>query len=85
MGRELARSALLEALKLGCSNTYVEVVAEQEGLVTMFQDMGFDPEALLPDFVRDSDGVFHDLMILTHRVDVQWARNQFLGMDEVFA
>lgn len=81
VGRALARAALLEALKLGCSHAYVEVVAEQSALVVMFQDMGFDPEALLPDFVRDSSGEFHDLMLLTHRTDVQWGRNRLLGLE----
>jgi L-amino acid N-acyltransferase YncA len=85
LGRTLARAALVEALKLGCSHAYVEVVAEQEALVAMFQDLGFEPEALLPDFVRDGAGDFHDLMLLTHRADDQWGRNQFLGLNEVGA
>jgi hypothetical protein len=54
---------------MGCSHSFVEVVAEQEALVDMFQDMGFEPEALLVDFVRDEAGQCHDLMLLTHRTD----------------
>ena len=81
VGRALARAALLEALELGCSHAYVEVVAEQEALVAMFQDMGFEPEALLADFVRDGAGEFHDLMLLTHRAGEQWSRSQVLGLD----
>ena len=83
MGRSLARAALVEALKLGCTHAYVEVVAEQEALVSMFQDLGFEPEALLLDFVRDGAGEYHDLMLLTHRADDQWGRTQLLGLDEV--
>jgi GNAT superfamily N-acetyltransferase len=82
VGRGLAHVALVEALQIGCSHVYVEVVAEQEALASMFQDMGFEPEALLADFVRDSAGNFHDLMLLTHRVDDQWGRTQLLGLDE---
>jgi L-amino acid N-acyltransferase YncA len=85
VGRALARAALVEALKLGCSQAYVEVVAEQEALVAMFQDMGFEPAALLPDFVRDGAGDFHDLMLLTHRADDQWGLNHVYGLDEVDA
>ena len=85
IGRALARAALLEALDLGCSQAYVEVVAEQEALVAMFQDLGFEPAALLPDFVRDSAGEFHDLLLLTHRVDDQWGLRSLLGLDEVVA
>jgi GNAT superfamily N-acetyltransferase len=83
VGRALARATLLEALTLGCSQAYVEVVAEQEALVTMFQDMGFEPAALLPDFVRDAAGEFHDLMLLTHRADEQPGLSRILGLDEV--
>jgi L-amino acid N-acyltransferase YncA len=85
MGRAMARAALMEALNLGCSQVYVEVVAEQEALVAMFQDLGFAPEALLADFVRDGDGEFHDLMLLTHRALDHWGRQQLLGLDEVVA
>ncbi len=83
LGRELARSALVQALQLGCSHAFVEVVAEQEALVAMFQDLGFEPEALLADFVRDAAGEFHDLMLLTHRADEQWGRNHSLGLMDV--
>lgn len=69
LGRMLARGALTLAFELGCTHVYVEVVAEQAALVAMFEELGFDPEALLRDFVRASDGAFHDLMVLTHRVE----------------
>jgi predicted GNAT family N-acyltransferase len=82
MGRALARAALVEALRLGCSHTYVEVVSEQEALVEMFQDMGFEPEALLEDFVRDAAGDYHDLMLLTHRADDAWGRSRLMGLQE---
>src|SRR5690349_20749768 len=35
IGSQLARSALIEALQLGCTRVYVEVVAEQDALVSM--------------------------------------------------
>ena len=63
----MACAALVEAHDLQCSQVYVEVVAEQEALIAMFQDMAFEPAALLPDFVRDGAGDFHDLVLLTHR------------------
>ena len=85
VGRVLAHAALIRALEDGCSHAYIEVVAEQEGLVAMFQDLGFEPEALLSDFVRDGNGNFHDLMLLTHRVDDQYGRQAVLGLDEVVA
>jgi ribosomal protein S18 acetylase RimI-like enzyme len=71
LGRMLARRALIAAFELGCTHVSVEVVAEQDALVAMFQELGFEPEALLRDFVRDSGGEFHDLIVLTHRADDQ--------------
>ena len=82
-GRALARAALREALEVGCSQVFVEVISEQEALVAMFQDLGFLPEALLPDFVRDGDGIFHDLMLLTHRVADHTGALRLLGLDEI--
>jgi ribosomal protein S18 acetylase RimI-like enzyme len=82
IGRALARAALVKALQAGCSHVYVEVVAEQEALASMFQDIGFEPEALLSDFVCDSTGSFHDLMLLTHRADDQGGRTLVLGLNE---
>ena len=59
------------------------MIAAQDALVAMFQDIGFEPEALLVDFVRDSDGENRDLLRLSHRVDVTQARNRLWGMNEV--
>ncbi|KQT93511.1 hypothetical protein ASG49_00370 [Marmoricola sp. Leaf446] len=80
VGQQLARAALLKALQEGCTHSYIEVVAEQDALVAMFQDLGFEPEALLVDFVRDGAGDFHDLMMLTYRAAEQHA--QHLLLDE---
>jgi ribosomal protein S18 acetylase RimI-like enzyme len=82
LGRELARRALVSAIELGCTHVYIEVVAEQTQLVSMFQEMGFEPEALLRDFVRDTSGDPHDLLLLTHRVEDQWSRMEALGLSQ---
>jgi L-amino acid N-acyltransferase YncA len=84
LGRALARRIVLEALALGLRTLYVEVVAEQTALISMFQLMGFEPEALLRDFVRGEDGEFHDLMLLTHLVDERWAELLTIGFGEAF-
>jgi GNAT superfamily N-acetyltransferase len=79
LGRALAQRGLLTALELGCSHVYVEVVAAQQALIDMFGKMGFQPEALLADFVRDSDGNPHDLLLLTHRTAENWSALAGLG------
>jgi L-amino acid N-acyltransferase YncA len=82
VGRALARAALKEVLRLDCSVAYIEVVSEQEALVSMFQDLGFEPVALLPDFVRDEAGELRDLMIMALRLDDQWLLRA-VGFDDV--
>jgi L-amino acid N-acyltransferase YncA len=73
IGRTLARRAVLEALELGLKKVVVEVIAVQEDTIAMFRSLGFDPEALLGDHVRDRAGELRDLMVLSHSVDEQWS------------
>ena len=83
LGGRLARDGLVTALELGCTHVYVEVVAEQTALVGMFRKLGFQPEALLADFVRDATGKPHDLMLLTHHAADNWSALAGLGLAEV--
>ena len=80
-GRQLARAALVDALELGLSHIFVEVAAEQEALIAMFAALGFEPEAVLRDFVHDQGGRSHDLVMLTHRVQELWSEMLTLGLD----
>jgi GNAT superfamily N-acetyltransferase len=82
VGRTLARWALVQALELGLSKLYVEVVADQEGAVTMFLSLGFQAEGLLRDHVRDRDGQLRDLVLLAHPVADQWAAMASAGIDD---
>ena len=82
IGRELAHQGLVTAIELGCTHVYVEVVAEQEPLILMFRSMGFQPEAILEDFVRDGAGEPHDLMLLTHRAPENWSALAGIGLGE---
>jgi ribosomal protein S18 acetylase RimI-like enzyme len=72
VGRALARHAVVEALGLGLQKMVVEVIADQEALVAMFRGLGFEPEALLVDHVRDRSGALRDLLVLAHSVERQW-------------
>jgi GNAT superfamily N-acetyltransferase len=82
VGRMLARWALLQALELGLSKLYVEVVADQEGAVGMFLALGFQAEGVLADHVRDRDGQLRDLVLLAHPVADQWAAMASAGIDD---
>lgn len=82
VGTELARWAVLEAARMGLSKLVVEVVAEQEAAVAMFQGLGFEGEALLTDHIRDRDGNLRDLLLLSHRVDQNWSGLTTLGLGQ---
>jgi ribosomal protein S18 acetylase RimI-like enzyme len=80
VGRALARHAVLEALDLGLAKMVVEVISDQEGLIAMFRGLGFEPEALLIDHVRDRSGELRDLLVLAHSVERQWASMAAAGI-----
>ena len=80
IGRTLARRAVLEALELGLEKMVVEVIAVQEPTIAMFRSLGFEPEALLTDHVRDRNGDLRDLMVLSHSVQEQWSSMIMAGI-----
>jgi L-amino acid N-acyltransferase YncA len=80
IGRALARRAVLEALELGLRKMVVEVIAVQEPTIAMFRSLGFDPEALLTDHVRDRAGELRDLLVLSHSVEEQWSSMMKAGV-----
>jgi ribosomal protein S18 acetylase RimI-like enzyme len=82
VGRLLARHAVVEALELGLAKLVVEVIADQEALVSMFRALGFEPEALLTDHVRVRSGELRDLLVLAHSVEQQWASMSMAGIVE---
>jgi ribosomal protein S18 acetylase RimI-like enzyme len=82
IGTELAREAVLEAVRMGLGKLTVEVVAEQEAAVAMFLGLGFEAEALLRDQIRDRAGELRDVLVLAHRFEDDWSGLATLGLDE---
>jgi ribosomal protein S18 acetylase RimI-like enzyme len=82
LGRALARRGLLEAVRGGLSKIVVEVVADKQGDLEMFTSIGFDPEALLKNHIRDREGETRDLVILSHDVGSVRDSMHVLGIDE---
>jgi ribosomal protein S18 acetylase RimI-like enzyme len=82
IGRALARRAVLDALDLGLAKLVVEVIADQEALIGMFRGLGFEPEALLTDHVRDRGGELRDLMVLANSVEEQFAAMGATGISD---
>jgi ribosomal protein S18 acetylase RimI-like enzyme len=72
IGRRLARQAVLAAVDMGLGKLVVEVISDQAALIGMFRGLGFEPEALLTDHVRDRSGQMRDLIVLANSVDEQF-------------
>jgi ribosomal protein S18 acetylase RimI-like enzyme len=80
IGRRLARQAVLDAVDMGLGKLVVEVISDQGALIAMFRGLGFEPEALLTDHVRDRSGQTRDLIVLANSVDEQFAALSAAGV-----
>lgn len=68
LGRLLTEQAFAVALGSGIEKMTARMTPDQKGAIRTFQGLGFRPEALLRDHVRDRMGARHDLLILSHDV-----------------
>lgn len=69
LGRRLAAEIFAIARDLGLRKITAQMTPDQRGAIATFERLGFQPEALLPDFVIDRSGRTRDLMIMGHDVD----------------
>ena len=72
---------LLEALRAGLRKVVVEVVADEHSAIALFRRLGFEPEALLRDHIRDRDGRLRDLVLLAHPVEDNWGIMAATGVE----
>jgi L-amino acid N-acyltransferase YncA len=68
LGRVLTQEAFAIALGLGIEKIIAQMTVDQKGAIAVFEGMGFKPEALLRDHVKDREGNKYDLLILAHEV-----------------
>jgi len=84
VGTALARFALEQAMAMKLSKLTVEVVAQQEAVIRMFDRLGFEGEALLRDHIRDRHGELRDVVLLAYLLDEQQSALAMTGVaDEV--
>ena len=69
IGRLLTEEALRIALEMGMEKLVAQMTVDQPEAISVFRSLGFRPEALLRDHVKDRDGQTHDLVILSHDVE----------------
>ncbi len=82
VGRALARHGLLAALDMQLAKIVVEVVVDAVPAIGMFEALGFEPEALLRDHVRDKSGDLRDLVVLAHLVEGTWSGMATAGIED---
>jgi L-amino acid N-acyltransferase YncA len=68
LGRLLTQEAFANALALGIEKMVAQMTLDQKGAIATFEGLGFRPEALLRDHVKDREGKTHDLLVLSHDV-----------------
>jgi len=85
LGAHLAMTALTGALEQGLEKIVVEVRSDQDAVLGLFGSLGFQPEALLTNQLRDPAGDYFDLITLAHsRRDIE-ALVAATGLSEVGA
>jgi len=68
IGRLLTEEAFRIALGMGVDKILGQVTVDQHEAIAVFRSLGFQPEALLRDHVKDREGEKHDLVSLSHDV-----------------
>lgn len=68
LGRILTQESFALALAMGVEKMMAQMTLDQKSAIATFEGMGFRPEALLRDHVRDRSGNKHDLLVLSHEV-----------------
>jgi L-amino acid N-acyltransferase YncA len=69
LGRRLAAEVFAIARAVGLRKITAQMTPDQKGAIATFERLGFQPEALLQDFVIDRSGRTRDLMIMAHDVE----------------
>lgn len=69
LGRLLISRIYDIAHSLGLTKLLARMTVEQTGARAVFRKLGFVPEALLSDFVVDTKGMSHDLVMMTYDID----------------
>lgn len=82
LGRLLAQDCLLAAQERSVEKVFVRLTPDQSAALAVFEDMGFHPEALLRDHVRDAAGQTHDIAIMALDLNRQNSRHETFGMGE---
>lgn len=85
LGRILTQEAFANALAAGIEKMVAQMTLDQKGALATFEGLGFRPEALLRDQVKDRAGNKHDLLVLSHEVAKFEAQRAAYGVAQAFS
>ncbi len=80
LGQLLTREAFQIALEMGVEKISARMTLDQAGARRVFEGMGFRPEAVLHDEVKDKSGNKHDLLVMANDVPAFLARMEQHGV-----
>jgi len=78
LGMVLARELFFRAAEHRVDRIIARLMRPQTGAHRIMQQLGFHEEFLVPEMVRDRDGVWQDLIILRCNLDEMWQRMETL-------
>ena len=81
IGRTLVRELFRLAVKQGIEKIYARMTVDQTGARKLFQELGFRPEAMLANEVKDRDGKLHDVLSMAVDVDSFMSRRDIYGLN----
>lgn len=84
LGRRLTGEAFACALTMGIEKMVAQMTFDQTNAIAVFEGLGFRPEAILRDHVKDAEGKKHDLLILSHEVRQFAPERQTTGVMRAF-
>ncbi len=84
LGQVLTQEAFAIALASGIEKIVAQMTLDQKGAIATFEGIGFRPEALLRDQVKDRAGNKHDLLVLMHEVAKFESALNAYGVNEAF-
>jgi RimJ/RimL family protein N-acetyltransferase len=69
LGVRLVEEIFEVAKDIGLKKITAQMTSDQRGARAAFERIGFRPEALLSDYVIDSEGRLHDMLIMSYDID----------------
>lgn len=85
LGRLLVEQAFQAAVAAGIEKVVARMTPDQKGAVAAFEGLGFRPEGLMLNHVRDLSGEKHDLLVMGLDIVALHGTLEGYGLDEAVA